>query len=157
METPEYFVGIRQTANPHVPPCILNPTSQSNKDIHDDQDWEWRVSRYDCKGQNMTCWSDKCHPSTAETLVNQVTQDGRHSVAQEWRQKHQRDNRIVLLVGKLELDDIWKSRLVMFIFPFKIDHEGSTNVRNDRSICSVIGAHHKCAPECRENPPYHNL
>lgn len=73
METPEYLVRIGETANPHIPPCVLDTASQSNENIHDHQDREWWVRRYDCKGKYMTCWADKCHPSTTETLMNQIT------------------------------------------------------------------------------------
>lgn len=51
METPENFMRIGQAANPHVPPCVLNTASQSNEDIHDHQDREWRVRRYDSKSE----------------------------------------------------------------------------------------------------------
>ena len=75
---------IGQTADPNVPPSILDPASEPNKDIHDHQHWKGRIGRYDGKGKHVTCWADERHPSTTETLVDQITENGGDGVAQKW-------------------------------------------------------------------------
>ena len=86
-----------------IPAGIKETISKTSEDEYQDQDRIRRMKSDYNIGNEMASWSNKCYSSLAEMNMNEIVQSSTCNIANERRQKYERDNEVSNAVVLFEL------------------------------------------------------